>query len=384
MRQESPLAVPRRFESLQTAGQIENTIDFPRIAKKNLRDDSPLALVRRNSPTTLSTSVVRRNSPTTLSTSVSPVRRENIPRLVSEDGFLLSKNIESTPTSRSWSSPIKNVRLPQIQGEIASNEQCYKAKSHRKSDEADTSEHKILGQGTFKGTHQSLYEMLQKKVIAKVGAAHGSVDKAIASAYADEDAFFRKLKENLNHITSPEVRRKPSIRRPSLLSEDQPLHPANTQQTRSLAMLNEHIQGVRVEAAPRKVSIRRRSSTSHSLRNSISDERQVSQAAELAAHQPHYSPGKPPRARPCATIRFAADTVAPDPRRRRHEPNRPNSAPPAAAACRRRRRRHLGRTPPPRCGPHPNAAGTPTALHLGHPPDRLIQPRHRDPPLRSP
>ena len=356
----------RRLESLQIAGQIESTEDFPRRAKKVLRDDSPLALVRRNSPTTLSTNV-------------SPVRRENIARSVSEDGFLPSKNVESTPTSRSWSSPIKNVRLPQIQGEIPSNEQSYKAKSLRKSDESDTSEHKILGQSPLKGTHQSLYEMLQKKVIAKVGAAHGAVDKAIASAYADEDAFFRKLKENLNHITSPEVRRKPSIRRSSLLSEDQPLHPANTQQTRSLAMLNEHIQGVRVEAAPRKVSIRRRSSTSHSLRNSISDERKVSQAAELAAHQPHYSTGKPPRARPCATIRFAADTVAPDPRRRRHEPNRPNSA--AAAS---RRRRHLGRTPPPRRGPHPNSAGNPAALLLDHPPDRIIQPRHRDPPLRSP
>ena len=261
------LESPGRNEtSIEPLGSLKNP--------KTLRQTSPMALVRRHSPNILESLG-------------SPSRRPLFSRSTVID---VNQPIsdESSPTSRSWShtSPARNVRLPSIQGESPKNatgDPFDKGKPLKSSDGGSIADSKTFTQSLRKGGTQSLYEQLQKKVIAKVGMAAGGIDKTIAES--NEDAFFLRLKENLIRMTSPVARRKPSVRRRSSY-EDHPTQPSSADQARSLAMMNDHIQGVKAEVAPRRVSVRRRSSTSHTMRASVSQGADASPSQVIAREAP--------------------------------------------------------------------------------------------------
>jgi hypothetical protein len=301
---------------------------------------SPGALRSQESP------LQSRTSPSTYNHQESPSRRPP----PSGSRRISPTSSESTPTtSRSWShtSPAKNVRLPQIQVESPST--AHKSFDYERTNVSVVLEKEFVDSGPFgrselKSDRPSLYEQLQRRIIAKpVQNKHflnTSTESAVSSTVLKDEGFFRRLKENLFRMSNSESKRKKSVRRRSAAHEGGDPVPSTTQGLNQLS--NHGIHGTKIEVAPRKPSIRRRSSTVHSARASINDPQ------DPAEHQEHVAPPKstwPYSARSRfqgAFLRFSPGRLRPA-----HTPHafKPRAAPRAARRL-QAARRPARRAPP--------------------------------------
>jgi hypothetical protein len=263
---DSPIAGARRLDPPPIGlDENEKVNELKRIV------GSPSAIRRQESPLSLS----RRTSPSSFNHRETPSRREPRPPPSDSSPFSTTPS-ESTPaTSRSWShaSPAKDVRLPQIHQESPSSatNSIEGGKTNLSSNRKALIDSGPFGRTELKGDRPSLYEQLQKRIIAKPGQIkrsllNTSTESAMAAVDQNDDGFFRRLKENLFRMSSPESKRRASIRRRSSAAHEG----GDPSTTHGLNLIGDHgIQGIKLEAAPRNPSIRRRSSAARSSRASI-------------------------------------------------------------------------------------------------------------------
>ena len=281
-RGDSPVAGARRLEnpptSLDESDKVNGLRRIVASASAFRRQESPLSSSRRTSPSAYN----HRET---------PCRREPRPPPSGGNRFSTSSS-ESTPvTSRSWShtSPAKNIRLPRILVESSSSatNSFESGKTSLLLHVKEFADSRTLCKTESKGDRPSLYEQLQKRVIARPGQIkhsllNTSTESAIASVDSDDDGFFRRLKKNLFRMSSPESKRKGPFRSSAHEGGD----PSTTSTSHGLNLLSDHgIQGTKLEVAPRKPSIRRRSSTAHSSRASIIEAQDPAEQQQPAA--PH-------------------------------------------------------------------------------------------------